>query len=127
MGLRHPTPVYDIQLQAEVYDIQLQAEVYDIQLQAEVYDIQLQAKVLLYSTEVSVYDVLFPVTITVASSPSCSSRIHEVKVRVNCEVLICILAAVGGDSSVVRAPDSNPCRSGGRIFFSRVSRVDFLC
>ena len=36
-----------------------------------------------------------------------------------------------GDSSVVRAPDrdrkvagSNPCRSGGRIFFSR---VNFLC
>ena len=45
MGLRHPTPVYDIQLQAEVYDIQLQAEVYDIQLQAGVYDIQLQAEV----------------------------------------------------------------------------------
>ena len=38
----------------------------------------------------------------------------------------------GGDSSVVKAPDSwlkgrgftNPCRSGGRIFFSR---ADYLC
>ena len=46
-------------------------------------------------------------------------------VRVCVFDLLCIYMG-SGDSSVVRAPDqkvagSNPCWSGGRIFFSRVN------